>query len=172
DAVAAAARTLVEKAGGGEVRTVAQVNRSLFSALKVEKIAMFCVLGLVILVAAFNIFGSLVLVTMEKTRGLAVMQSLGATRAGIRRVFLVLGAVIGGVGTAAGLLLGLATCAYVAIADIRLPSEYYLRSLPVEVRPGEISAVIAVALLAALVATRLRELTMHDLTPAEGLRND
>jgi len=126
----------------------------------------------VILVAAFNIFGSLVLVTMEKTRDMAVLQSLGATRAGVRGVFLVLGSVIGVVGTAAGLLLGLATCAYIAVADIRLPSEYYLRALPVEVRPLEVAAVMAVALAAAVAATGLRELTMHDLSPAEGLRND
>jgi len=103
---------------------------------------------------------------------MAVVQSLGATRAGIRGVFLVLGGVIGVVGTAAGLILGLATCAYVAVAGIKLPSEYYLRTLPVDVRPGEVIAVVGIALLAAFVAVVLRELTVDDLSPAEGLRND
>jgi len=172
DRVAEAATGIIAASGGGEVRTVAQVNRSLFSALKVERIAMFCVLGLVILVAAFNIFGSLVLITMEKTRDMAVLESLGATRRVVRRIYTFLGAVIGMVGAFAGLILGLSTCAYVAVADIRLPSEYYLRSLPVEVRPGEILAVVAIALCASLAATRLRELTLRELTPAEGLRND
>jgi lipoprotein-releasing system permease protein len=172
DAAASGIGAALAPLGGGDVRTVAQTNRSLFSALRIEKIAMFLVLGLVILVAAFNVFGSLLLVTMERVRDIAIVQSLGATRAGMRGVFLLLGGSIGLVGTFAGLLLGLATCAYIAASGIRLPAEYYLRTLPVEVRWGEIAAVVAAALGAGLLATAYPAGAAARLTPAEGLRND
>jgi len=168
----AAVRETVERLGGGEVRTVAQANRSLFSALVVEKVAMFLVLGLVILVAAFNVFGSLVLITMEKSRDMAVLRGLGATRAGVRAVFLGLGSIIGVVGTGAGLLMGLSTCAYIVWAGIRLPAEYYLRTLPVQVRPLEILLVAVAALAAALLATVYPAMTVARPMPSDGLRND
>jgi len=168
----AAVRDIVAGDGGGEVRTVAQANRSLFSALLVEKIAMFLVLGLVILVAAFNVFGSLVLITMEKSRDVAVLRSLGATRDGVRSVFLGLGMVIGAVGTGAGLLLGLGTCGYIVFAGIRLPAEYYLRTLPVEVRLGEVVLVAVAALGSALLATIYPATSVAKPSPADGLRND
>ncbi len=168
----AAVRDIVARDGGGEVRTVAQANRSLFSALLVEKIAMFLVLGLVILVAAFNVFGSLVLITMEKSRDVAVLRSLGATRDGVRSVFLGLGMVIGAVGTGAGLLLGLGTCGYIVFAGIRLPAEYYLRTLPVEVRLGEVVLVAVAALGSALLATIYPATSVAKPSPADGLRND
>ncbi len=167
---AAAVRAVVGP--GAEVRTVAQTHRALFSALKVEKVAMFLVLGLVILVAAFNIFGSLVLITLEKTRDIAVIRGMGATRRGVREVFLILGGVIGGVGTLAGLALGLAACGYIRWTGIRLPSEYYLRTLPVEVRADEVALVVVAALGAALVATLYPAAMAARLSPAEGLRND
>jgi len=157
---------------GAEVRTVAQTHRALFSALALEKVAMFLVLGLVILVASFNIFGSLILITFEKTRDIAVIESLGATRRGVASVFVMLGAVIGAVGTAAGLFLGLGTCAYIGWTGIRLPSEYYLRTLPVEVQAGEVVLVLMAALAAAVVATIHPAKTAARLSPADGLRND
>jgi lipoprotein-releasing system permease protein len=169
---ATAAAVLPAAGPGGEVRTVAQTNRSLFSALKVEKVAMFLVLGLVILVAAFNVFGSLILITMEKTRDIAVLQCMGATRWGIRRLFLALGGVIGAVGTAAGLILGLGSCAFIAWSGIRLPAEYYLRHLPVEVRMAEVGMVVLAALGAGLLATIHPATAAARLSPADGLRND
>ena len=172
DAALPAVQAAVDRAGGGTVRTVAQVNRSLFSALLVEKIAMFLVLGLVILVAAFNVFGSLVLITMEKTRDIAVLRSVGATRAGVRGIFMALGGVIGVVGIIAGLLLGLGTCAYIAWAGIPLPAEYYLRELPVAVRPLEVALVTLAALAAGLLATLYPANTVAARAPSEGLRND
>ncbi len=170
DEAAAAVRTVV--GGDAEVRTVARTHRALFSALEVEKVAMFLVLGLVILVAAFNIFGSLVLITLEKTRDIAVVRCLGVPRRGVREVFLILGGVIGAVGTLAGLCLGLAACGYIRWTGIRLPSEYYLRTLPVEVRADEVALVVLAALGAALVATLYPAGLAAKLAPADGLRND
>ena len=172
ESVSAGVAAAIAPLGGGEIRTVAQTNRSLFSALMVEKIAMFLVLGLVILVAAFNVFGSLLLITMERTRDIAIVQSLGATRRGIATVFLALGGSIGLVGTLAGLILGLGTCAYILGVGIRLPAEYYLRTLPVEVRPWEILAVAGAALGSGLLATLYPAASAAGLSPSEGLRND
>jgi len=161
------------KLGDGlEVTTIAQVNRSLFSALKIEKIAMFLVLGLVILVAGFNVFGSLTLITMEKTCDVAILQCLGATSGGVRGIFLSLGATIGMVGTTAGLILGLASCAYVEWSGIHLPSEYYLRTLPVKVDAVEVCLVVLAALGATLIATLHPSMAVARLAPSEGLRND
>jgi lipoprotein-releasing system permease protein len=172
DRTATIAREVLERHGGGEVRTVQETNRSLFSALRIEKVAMFLVLGLVILVAGFNIFGSLVLVAMEKSRDMAVLRSLGATHQAIRDLFLALGSSIGAVGTVAGLALGLATCAYIQWAGIRLPAEYYLRTLPVEVRAVEVGLVGLAALGSALLATLYPALSVARPSPSEGLRND
>lgn len=157
---------------GAEVRSVAQTNRSLFSALKIEKIAMFLVLGLVILVAAFNVFGSLTLVTLEKTRDLAVLRSLGGTGGGVRGIFLVLGGVIGTVGTVSGLVVGLLTCAYIDVSGITLPAEYYLRTVPVQVRPVEMVVVFVSAIAACLLAAVIPANAAARLSPSEGLRND
>ena len=172
DEVVGSVREEAKRSGLGEVRTVAQDNRSLFSALKIEKLAMFLVLGLVILVAAFNVFGSLLLITLEKTRDIAVIRCLGATSKGVRVLFLTIGGTIGLVGSLAGLVLGLGSCGYVGWTGIRLPSEYYLRNLPVEVRPEEVVLVVAAALGAALLATLYPARSAARLSPSDGLRND
>lgn len=155
-----------------EVRTVAQTHRALFSALRIEKIAMFLVLGLVILVAAFNIFGSLLLITLQKVHDIAVVQSLGVTAGKIRACFLVIGGLIGTVGTISGVILGLLACGYVYWTGVRLPSEYYLQTLPVKVSAGEVLAVAGAALAAALAATLYPASLAARLRPADGLRND
>jgi lipoprotein-releasing system permease protein len=90
----------------------------------------------------------------------------------VRAVFLGLGMIIGTVGTGAGLLLGLGTCAYIAWAGIRLPTEYYLRELPVQVRMVEVLLVAVAALGAALLATIYPASSVARPSPSEGLRND
>jgi lipoprotein-releasing system permease protein len=172
DKVAPVAKTTVKQTTGGEIRTVAQVNKSLFSALMIEKIAMFLVLGLVILVAALNIFASLILITMEKTRDIAVLRSIGATSKGVKRIFLALGSVIGVVGIISGLILGLGTCAYIYWVGISLPSAYYLRELPVAVQPLDVVLVVVAAMLAGLLATLYPASSATSKAPSEGLRND
>ncbi len=169
-----AAEVIRATSGGGDarVRTVTQSNRSLFSALMIEKIAMFLVLGLVILVAAFNVFGSLLLITMEKTRDIAVLRSMGVTRNGIRSVYFQIGSVIGLTGMLSGLVLGLATCFYIKMVGIALPSEYYIERLPVAIAPMDVALVALAALAAALIATIYPTTAVAAMSPADGLRND
>jgi lipoprotein-releasing system permease protein len=172
DQIAEAVGGVVTDIPAARVRTVAQTNRSLFSALMVERIAMFLVLGLVILVAAFNVFGSLLLITMEKTRDIAVLRSMGVTRGGIRAVYFMIGSTIGLTGTISGVLLGLGTCFYIKTAGIKLPSEYYLDRLPVSVSSLDVILVAVAALGAALIATIYPTSAVASVSPSDGLRND
>ena len=91
-------------------RTWMEMNRSLFSAIKLEKAAMFIILTLIIMVAALNIISSLIMVVMEKGREIAVLKSLGATSGGIMRIFMIEGAVIGISGTFLGAVIGVLCC--------------------------------------------------------------
>lgn len=172
DEIATAVTAATSGHGDARVRTVTQTNRSLFSALMIEKIAMFLVLGLVILVAAFNVFGSLLLITMEKTRDIAVLRSMGVTRNGIRSVYFQIGSVIGLTGMLSGTILGLATCFYIKRVGIALPPEYYIDRLPVSVNALDVALVALAALTAALIATIYPTAAVAAMSPADGLRND
>lgn len=155
-----------------EAVSVAIMNRSLFSALKLEKIAMFLVLGLVILVAAFNVFSSLELITMEKTGQIAILRSLGASSKGVMGIFIALGGAIGLIGTIGGGILGILSCLYVSMAGITLPQEYYLRTLPVAIRVSEILIIMFATISFSFLATLIPSISAQMVTPAEGLRND
>ena len=108
---------------------------NLFSALKLEKTVYFLVLLLMVLIGAFNIISTLIMVVMEKRKDIAILQSMGATRAGIRKIFLIKGCVIGVVGTALGVLFGLAICLLIQkYRFIELPKDVFLIStVPVRV---------------------------------------
>src|SRR3990172_3513755 len=114
-----------------------QSNRNLFSALKLEKVVMFIILVLIVLVAAFNIISTLIMVVMEKTRDIAVLMTMGATRKTIRRVFALEGLLIGITGTALGTALGTVLCDLLRrYRLIHLPSDvYYITTLPLLLYP-------------------------------------
>ncbi|PIX82466.1 MAG: lipoprotein-releasing system transmembrane subunit LolC, partial [Nitrospirae bacterium CG_4_10_14_3_um_filter_70_108] len=123
------------------------MNRNLFSALKLEKVTMFLILTLIILVAAFNIISSLVMVVMEKGREIAILRSMGATRLFIRRIFLWQGSLIGCTGTLIGLVIGLILC---TVLDkwhfIQLPGDvYYFTTLPVRMQASDFALVTLAA---------------------------
>jgi lipoprotein-releasing system permease protein len=158
--------------GIGEITTVTDTHGSLFSALKVEKIAMFLVLGLVVLVAGFNVFGSLLLITMERARDIALLKGMGATSKEVGAIFVSIGSLVGLVGGLAGIVLGLLVCFYVKVSGIALPSQYYLRTLPVEIRGGEVLLVFVAALVCVMVASVYPALIAGRTLPAQGLRND
>lgn len=149
-----------------------ELNRSLFSALKLEKITMFIVLGIVILVASFSIVGNLIMVVFEKGREIALLKTLGATNWGVMWLFVLRGLMIGTIGTVLGVGMGLSACLLAKKYGIPLnPDVYYIDRLPIHV-DGSSVALIALAgvaisglaaLYPALLAIRIR--------PANGLRH-
>ncbi len=137
------------------VRTYAQMNQTLFAALKLEKAVMFIILTLITLVASLGIASTLILRSVEKTRDIGLLKAMGAGPAMIRRIFLVEGFVIGGLGVFLGLGLGFLLCWIIATFPIvELPADiYYLSRVPVDVRPGDVAAVAGMGLLLSLLAT-------------------
>jgi lipoprotein-releasing system permease protein len=148
------------------------LNKKLFSALALEKIVMFVVLAFIILVASFNIVGSLIMIILEKAKEIAILKSMGATARNTRSVFLVVGAFIGVIGSVAGLMVGLATCWFIHQFGIKLPQQYYIEMLPVHVDPPTITAVFVSAILICLLATVYPASQAARLRPVEGLRFD
>jgi len=149
-----------------------RMNKNLFSALKLEKIVMFIILTLIILVAAFNIVGTLIMVVMEKTRDIAILKSMGATRRSIMKIFMIEGAVIGLVGTLLGLLGGYALCTLLATYKfIELPSDvYYISTLPVQMNPFDVAVIALAAIVITLAASVYPAWQASRLDPAEAIR--
>ena len=152
----AAANRLRSSLGFGKlVRTYAQMNQTLFAALKLEKGVMFIILTLITLVASLGIASTLILRSVEKTRDIGLLKAMGAGPAMIRRIFLVEGFVIGASGVALGLLLGFFLCWVIATFPIvELPADiYYLSRVPVDIRPWDVAAVAGMGILLSLLAT-------------------
>lgn len=137
------------------VRTYAQMNQTLFAALKLEKTVMFIILTLITLVASLGIASTLILRSVEKTRDVGLLKAMGAGPGLIRRVFLVEGFLIGSSGVAMGLALGFFLCWVIATFRIvELPADiYYLSRVPVDIRPWDVVAVASMGLLLSLLAT-------------------
>ncbi len=149
-----------------------RMNKNLFSALKLEKIVMFIILTLIIVVAAFNIVGTLTMVVMEKTRDIAILKSMGATRRSIMKIFLIEGAVIGLVGTLLGLLGGYTLCTLLATYKfIELPSDvYYISTLPVQMNPLDVALIALAAIVITLAASVYPAWQASRFDPAEAIR--
>ena len=137
------------------VTTWMELNESLFSALKLEKTIMFLTITLIVLVAALNIIASLILMVMEKTRDIGILMALGATPRSVRKVFFFQGAVIGVVGTACGLALGLVWCGLAnAFQLIKVPVDIYQISyVPFRVQPLDLLAIVGVTLAISFAST-------------------
>ena len=147
-------------------------NSSLFQALRLEKLGMSLILMLVILVAAFNIVGTLTMVVADKTKEIGILRAMGMTASSIRRIFLAQGIMIGVVGTALGLLLGLATA--LALDTYKLiplnPEVYFIDHLPVARQPLDIAVTVVASLLIAAAATIYPALQASRLLPVEAMR--
>ncbi|MBI5016730.1 MAG: lipoprotein-releasing ABC transporter permease subunit [Deltaproteobacteria bacterium] len=167
------ARSIEARLGPGYyVRDWMDMNRNLFSALKLEKVAMFVILALIVLVAAFNITSTLIMVVLEKSREIAILKSMGATNRSVRRIFVMEGLVIGGLGTALGLLGGWLLCFLLhRYKFIELPKDvYYIDTLPVVMKPEIFGLVAVCAVILCLVATLYPSWQASRLDPVEALR--
>ncbi|MDR2301659.1 MAG: FtsX-like permease family protein [Deltaproteobacteria bacterium] len=149
-----------------------QMNMSLFSALKLEQTAMFVILTLIILVAAFNIASTLIMMVTEKTKDIAILKAMGATSGQVRRIFTIQGLIVGSVGTLGGLIFGILICVLLQRYEfISLPPGIYLMStLPVEMRPLQIVAITLVSLLISYLATLYPSRQAAKMDPVEALR--
>jgi len=148
------------------------MNRNLFAALKLEKIVMFIILTLIILVAAFGIASTLFMMVMKKTRDIAILKSMGATKKSIMKIFILNGLVIGGLGTALGLGLGLGLCAILKEYQfIKLPRDvYYISTLPVQVQTPDVLCIIAAAMAISFLATLYPSWQAARMDPVEAIR--
>ncbi len=149
-----------------------QQNSQLFSALQLEKLGMGLVIFFIMLVAAFNIVGTLTMVVAFKTREIGILQAMGVEPGGIGRIFLAQGAIIGLIGTTIGLVLGLAVSWVVDTSGlIRLdPSVYFIDRLPIRIDPLDVTIIVAVAVALALVATIHPARRAAALTPVDAVR--
>jgi lipoprotein-releasing system permease protein len=149
-------------------------NSSLFSALELEKLAMGLIIFFIMVVAAFNIVGTLTMVVTDKTREIGILRAMGLTSPAIGRVFLVQGAVIGLVGTMIGLLLGLAVGYVVDTSGwIRInPAVYFIDHLPVHIELFDVIVVVVASLAIAVLATIYPSRSAAGLTPVEAIRHE
>lgn len=155
------------------VKDWGEMNRNLFSALKLEKIVMAVILAFIILVACFNILSTLVMLVLEKGKEISILKSMGARDNQVMKVFVLEGLVIGGIGTLVGLALGLLLCGAISIFPIPLdPEVYYISHLPVKIDLVQFGLVGLAAVLLAYLATIFPALYAARLRPVEGLRND
>jgi lipoprotein-releasing system permease protein len=149
-------------------------NASLFSALQLEKLAMGLIIFFIMVVAAFNIVGTLTMVVADKTREIGILRAMGLTAPAVARVFLLQGAVIGGVGTAIGLSAGLVV-AYVVDKSgwIRInPAVYFIDHLPVHVEASDVLVVVLASLVIAILATVYPSRSAAGLTPVDAIRHE
>ncbi|HEU4699797.1 MAG TPA: ABC transporter permease [Gemmatimonadales bacterium] len=149
-------------------------NASLFSALELEKLAMGLIIFFIMVVAAFNIVGTLTMVVHDKTREIGILQAMGLTGPAIARIFLLQGAIIGLVGTTLGLVGGLAVSYVVDKSGwIRInPAVYFIDRLPVNVEASDVAIIVAGSLLMAVLATLYPSRSASRLTPVEAIRHE
>jgi len=155
-------------------------NETFFTVLEVERNVMFIILSLIVLVAALNIISGIMMLVKEKSRDIAILRTMGATKGAIMRVFLITGASIGVVGTIAGLVLGIIVCQNIegirevlqSVLGTKLmdPQVYYLTRLPARIDATETGSIVGMALVLSVLATLYPSWRASRLDPVEALR--
>ena len=169
------ADSLLDKAGADFVATTwIELNRPLFSALKIEKIALFITIGLIVLVASLNIVTTLIMTVVEKQNSIAVFMAMGATGAMIQRIFMYQGLILGTIGTAVGSFLGVSISWFLNhYRVIKLEAEVYsIPYVPFHVRAGDVLLISATAILICYVTTIYPSRKAANLNPVETLRHE
>jgi lipoprotein-releasing system permease protein len=153
------------------VRDWREINKNLFSALKLERIATFIILSIMIVVASFCIVCTLLLMVTEKSKEIAILKALGASDGAILRTFMTEGMILGGIGTIFGVATGVALCMGLAWFGLRLdPDVYYIDRLPINVSAWDYLAVTIAALTICTLATIFPAQAASQLRPVDGLR--
>jgi len=153
------------------VRDWREMNKNLFSALKLERFATFIILSIAIMVASFCIICTLLLMVTEKGKEIAILKALGASDGAIQRTFMTEGVIIGGIGTVFGVVTGLAVCTGLKWFGLRLdPDVYYIDRLPINVDPVDFLTVALAALTICTLATIYPAKAASALRPVDGLR--
>jgi lipoprotein-releasing system permease protein len=184
DAVVSIGRAIRQALGDAQVRVVdwTQANDSFFAAVTVEQNVMFLILTLIIVVAAFNVISSLIMMVKDKTGDIAVLRTLGATRGAVMRIFLMCGASVGVTGTVAGTLIGVVFCRNIEGLRVWLqstlgttlfdPEVYYLTHLPAKLEWPTVIQVVVMALFLSLIATLYPSWRAARTDPVEALRHE
>jgi lipoprotein-releasing system permease protein len=166
--------------GRGVIQTWRQLNASLFQAIQIERVTMFVVLSLIVLVAVFNILSSLIMLVRAKTRDIAILRTMGASRRGMMKVFVTVGVTIGSLGIVLGLILGsiflyfrqnvVNAIQYLTGQNLWDPSVRILTDLPSKTDPFEVIAIILTALILSFLATLYPAWKAASTDPVQVLR--
>jgi lipoprotein-releasing system permease protein len=178
DSIIAPLQPLVQ--GKGVLIDWKQMNSALFEALEVERVAMFVVLSLIVLVAVFNILSSLIMLVRAKTRDIAILRTMGASRRGMMKVFVTVGVTIGSLGIILGLILGaiflffrqdvVNAIQYLTGQNLWDPSVRFLSDLPSKTDPFEVAAIVITALVLSFLATLYPAWKAASTDPVQVLR--
>jgi len=169
-----------ELRGTAVVNSWKTINSTLFEALQVERVAMFVVLSIIVLVAVFNILSSLIMLVRAKTRDIAILRTMGASRNSMLRIFMTVGVTIGALGTAAGLALGFVflffrqsvvnAIQFVTGQNLWDPSIRFLTELPSKTNPFEVLAIVVMAMAFSFLATLYPAFKAASTDPVQVLR--
>ncbi|HZH03713.1 MAG TPA: ABC transporter permease, partial [Myxococcaceae bacterium] len=167
------AEAAVKELGGYPYRAKdwGEMNRNLFSALRLEKLVMAIILSIIVIVAAGLIVATVIMLVLEKRKEISVLKALGVPDAGIVKIFLAEGLQIGVAGSALGLIAGLAWCLFIERVGVRLdPEVYYIPSLPVKLEPLQTAIPVLIALFVTYLASIYPALRASRVDPVEGLK--
>ena len=149
------------------------MNRNLFSAIQMEKFVMFIILVLIVLVAAFNIASTLIMIVMRKTKDIGILKSMGANNGDIRSIFVIQGLMTGIIGSAIGFVIGVGICLFLKALPLALPGGggvYFIEFLPVSMKFNEVLIIPVVSIFISFLATLYPAYQASRLDPVEAIR--